>query len=313
MDDSGIEAIITPELSGQRVDAAAAALFPDYSRSRLTAWIRDGLMTVDGQVLKPKLKVFEGQRLCLNPGDEPETQWVAQNIPVPVLYADDDIIIVDKGVDQVVHPGAGNPDGTLVNGLLHQFPDLETIPRCGIVHRIDKDTTGLLAVARSERAHKSLTAQLQDRSMGREYWCVALGEIRFSGQVDAPIGRHPSQRTRMAVVGSGRDALTHYDIEERHPGATELRVTLATGRTHQIRVHMAHLGHPLLGDPVYGGNRPLPSTAPAELKASQQRLTRQALHAQRLTLIHPADSEAWTWESELPEDLAALQQTLESL
>lgn len=270
-------------------------------------------MTVDGEVLKPKLKVFQGQRLALQPGEQAETRWIAQDIPVPVLYADDDIIIVDKGIGQVVHPGAGNPDGTLVNGLLHQFPDLETIPRCGIVHRIDKDTSGLLAIARSERAHKSLTAQLQDRSMGREYWCVALGEIRFSGQVDAPIGRHPSQRTRMAVVGSGREALTHYQIANRFPAATELLVTLATGRTHQIRVHMAHIGHPLLGDPVYGGNRPLPSTAPPELKAAQQRLNRQALHAQRLSLIHPADQQLWSWESELPADLAELQQVLQAL
>ena len=308
-----MQAIIPSQLSGQRVDAAAAALFPDFSRSRLTGWIREGRLTVDGEVLKPKLKVFEGQCLSLQPGEQAETSWVAQDIDVPVLYSDDDIIIVDKGIDQVVHPGAGNPDGTLVNGLLHRFPELESIPRCGIVHRIDKDTTGLLAVARSERAHKSLTRQLQDRSMGREYWCVALGEIRFSGSVDAPIGRHPSQRTRMAVVGSGRESLTHYDIVERHPGATELNVTLATGRTHQIRVHMAHIGHPLLGDPLYGGNRPLPSGVPQALKDVQKGLKRQALHAQRLSLIHPADNELWSWESELPEDLAHLQQTLDEL
>ncbi len=308
-----MEAIIPTELSGQRVDAAAATLFPDFSRSRLTSWIREGRMTVDGEVLKPKFKVFEGQVLALQPGEQAETNWIAQDIDVPVLYADDDIIIVDKAVDQVVHPGAGNPDGTLVNGLLHHFPELESIPRCGIVHRIDKDTTGLLAVARSERAHKSLTRQLQDRSMGREYWCIALGEIRFSGHIDAPIGRHPSQRTRMAVVGSGRASLTHYDIVERHPGATELSVTLATGRTHQIRVHMAHLGHPLLGDPLYGGNRPLPSTVPQKLKDAQQGLKRQALHAQRLSLIHPGDNELWSWESELPDDLANLQEVLDSL
>lgn len=313
MDDNHLQAYVTDQLNGERVDAAAAVLFPDYSRSRLTSWIKEGRMTVDGQILKPKLKVFEGQHLVLEPGEQAETNWVAQDIEVPILYADDDIIIVDKGVDQVVHPGAGNPDGTLVNGLLHQFPELESIPRCGIVHRIDKDTTGLLAVARSERAHKSLTRQLQDRTMGREYWCVALGDMRFSGQVDAPIGRHPSQRTRMAVVGSGRESLTHYEIVDRFPGATELNVTLATGRTHQIRVHMAHIGHPLLGDPLYGGNRPLPMSVPDELKQLQKRLTRQALHAQRLSLIHPADHELHSWESELPADLAEAQAVLDAL
>ena len=313
MDDTSLETFVNAEFSGQRLDAAAAGLFPDFSRSRLTAWIKEGRLTVDGEVLKPKLKVFEGQHLVLSPGDEPETSWVAQDIEVPVIYEDEDLIIVDKAINQVVHPGAGNPGGTLVNGLLHRYPELETLPRCGIVHRIDKDTSGLLAVARSERAHKSLTRQLQDRSMGREYWCIALGEIRFAGQVDAPIGRHPTQRTKMAVVGSGRESLTYYDIEDRYPGATELSVTLATGRTHQIRVHMAHIGHPLLGDPLYGGNRPLPSTVPNELKDVQQRLTRQALHARRLSLIHPADHEVHEWESPLPADLAEAQAILEAL
>ncbi len=300
-------------LTGARVDAAAAQLFPDYSRARITAWIREGRLTVDNQILKPKAKVFEGQVLVLTPGDEPQVNWGPQDIPVPVIYEDDDLIIVDKPVNTVVHPGAGNHDGTLVNGLMYRYPELAALPRAGIVHRIGKDTTGLLAVARSERAHKSLTEQLQDRSLGREYWCVALGNIRTPGKVEAPIGRHSSHRTRMAVTPGGRESLTYYRIEGRFDGATELTVTLATGRTHQIRVHMAHINHPLLGDPLYGGNRLLPMRLPEALRDAQQSLGRQALHAQRLKMQHPADGRDIEWSSPLPADLAELQAMLRAL
>lgn len=313
MTTQGITQVVQPKHTGERFDAVAAALFPEYSRARLTQWIKEGRLTIDAQTQKPKSKVYAGQSLALIPDDEPQTNWGPQPIDVSVVYEDDDVIIVDKPVNLVVHPGAGNPEGTLVNGLVYHYPELASIPRAGIVHRIDKDTSGLLAVARSERAHKSLTEQLQDRSLSREYWCVALGTILTPGKVDAPIGRHPTHRVKMGVTSKGRDALTHYEIEARYPGATLLTVKLASGRTHQIRVHLAHIGHPLLGDPLYGGNRLLPASQPKALRDVQQSLGRQALHAQRLGMIHPDHGEYMEWFSDLPADLQALEDTLEGL
>lgn len=243
---------------------------------------------------------------------EPVPGLVAENLPLTVIYQDQDLLVVDKHAGQVVHPAAGNPTGTLVNALLNHCPQLETLPRAGLVHRLDKDTTGLLIVASSVRAHKSLVAELQARQISREYAAVAVGFPDNLGKVDAPIGRHPVDRKRMAVVSGGKSAVTHYQVLERYAQHSLLRVRLETGRTHQIRVHMAHIGHPLVGDPVYGrGRRPKRGLSP-EVAALVVSFGRQALHAQRLAFAHPVSGETLQFESPLPRDMTQLLDMLRS-
>lgn len=304
-------AIIPQELAGTRLDQALASLFPEFSRSRLSEWIRQGLVTVDGRQLRPRDRVAGGERVELEPAPTPHNErWEAQPLDIAVVHEDEYLLVVDKPAGLVVHPGAGNPDGTLVNALLHRDPALARVPRAGVVHRLDKNTSGLLVVARTLIAHKSLVNALKDRQVGREYLAVVDGVLSAGGRIDAPVGRHPLQRTRMAVTDAGRPAATRYRVERRFRAHSLVRLTLESGRTHQIRVHMAHIDHPLVGDPVYGGRLRLPARAGAALSERLRRFKRQALHASRLELRHPVGDQAMSWRSPLPADMKALLDAL---
>jgi 23S rRNA pseudouridine1911/1915/1917 synthase len=308
-----LSARVDDALDGMRLDQAAARLFPDFSRARLQAWIRDGQLTLDGGAVRPRERVRSGAELELVPDAEDEVAWEGEELPLTLLHEDEDLIVVDKPAGLVVHPGAGNRSGTLVNALLAHRPGLARLPRAGIVHRLDKDTSGVLVVAASERAHRSLVEQLQRKTMRRDYVAVARGCPVAGGTVDEPIGRHPSQRTRMAVVASGgKPAVTHYRIRERFAHYTVLDVSLETGRTHQIRVHLAHRGYPLLGDPVYGGRLQLPRGASEELVTCLRAFRRQALHARRLQLQHPGSGDPCTFAAPLAADLERLLACLRS-
>ncbi len=285
--------------AGMRLDQALAELFPDLSRNRLQGWIRDGRVLLDGGACVPKQKVRGGELLQVDATPEPEvTAFAPEAMALDIVFEDEAILVINKPAGLVVHPGSGNWDGTLLNGLLHHDPLLATVPRAGIVHRLDKETSGLMVVAKTLAAQTHLVRQLQARTVSREYVALAHGQIVSGGRVDAPIGRHPTQRTRMAVVSSGRDAVTRYAIERRYADCTLVECQLETGRTHQIRVHMAHLGHPLVGDPVYGKKR----CANALLQA----FPRQALHARRLALVHPATGEEMCWSAPMPDDMQQL-------
>jgi len=294
---------IPAECAGLRLDQALARLLPEHSRSRLAAWVKQGKVSVDDTAADARRKVWGGERVTLADIVLPdEAAQQAQDIPLAILHEDAQILVVNKPAGLVVHPGSGNRDGTLLNALLHHAPPLAAVPRAGIVHRLDKDTSGLLVVAKTLEAQTDLVRQLAARTVKRHYLALAHGRVARDGVVDAPIGRHPVSRTKMAVVGSGRAARTHYRVLERFDRATLLECALETGRTHQIRVHMAELGHPLVGDPVYGPRR----KAPAPLAG----FPRQALHAWRLALVHPATREEMGWEAPLPEDFSRLLDAL---
>ena len=300
-----LQATVTPELAGSRLDQAAAQLFPAYSRERLKQWIQEGTLTLDGEQAKPKEKVMGGETLVVAVIIEDETVALAEDIPLDIVHEDDQLLVLNKPAGLVVHPGAGNSQGTLMNALLHHEPSLSQLPRAGIVHRLDRDTTGLMVVAKTLTAHTSLVAQLSDKRVYREYEAVCYGNMTAGGTVEAPIDRHPHDRVKMAVVTGGRPAVTHYRILQRFPNHTHVRVQLETGRTHQIRVHMAHIGYPLVGDPVYARLR-FPKGASFELNETLKTFTRQALHARRLGLVHPGSGESCLWECELPADFVAL-------
>ncbi|MFC6475531.1 23S rRNA pseudouridine(1911/1915/1917) synthase RluD [Pseudomonas asuensis] len=301
-----LNAEVPTELGGQRLDQVAAQLFSEYSRSRLSSWIKDGSLTVDGAVLRPRDMVHGGALLALRAEREAQGDWVAQDIELNIVYEDDHLLVLDKPAGLVVHPAAGHADGTLLNALLHHVPSLANVPRAGIVHRLDKDTTGLMVVAKTLEAQTNLVAQLQARSVSRIYEAVVAGVVVSGGTVDAPIGRHSQRRQQMAVVTGGKPAVSHYRVLDRFRAYTHVRVKLETGRTHQIRVHMTHIGFPLVGDPVYSGRfRIPPATNPTLIKTLRE-FPRQALHARFLELDHPITGERLSWESPLPEDLVWL-------
>jgi 23S rRNA pseudouridine1911/1915/1917 synthase len=305
-------AIIPQELAGTRLDRALASLFPEFSRSRLSEWIRQGLVTVDARARRPRDRVAGGERVELEIAPAADSErWQAQAMDIAVVYQDQHLLVVDKPAGLVVHPGAGNPDGTLVNALLHRDPELIRVPRAGVVHRLDKNTSGLLVVARTLLAHKRLVSALKDRQVEREYLAVVHGLLRAGGRVDAPVGRHRVHRTRMAVNDAGRPAATRYRVERRFRAHSLLRLALESGRTHQIRVHMAHIDHPLVGDPVYGGRLRLPAGAGTELTERLRAFKRQALHAEQLKLRHPVSEQAMHWQSPLPPDMRELLAALE--
>lgn len=308
-----LEAQVPPDMHGDRLDQAAARLFPQYSRSRLQTWIKNGQLSVDGAQCRPRDKVTAGVGLRIDAELEQEVGWQPQDIDLDLIYEDESILVLNKPAGLVVHPAAGHADGTLVNALLAHAPELAQLPRAGIVHRLDMETTGIMVVARSLQAHHHLVAQLQERTVKREYCAVCIGTMTGGGTVDAPMGRHPRQRKKMAVLGAGgKSAVTHYRIEQRYGHHTRIAVTLETGRTHQIRVHMAYRHHPLIGDPVYGGRPRIPRGASPELIEALRRFPRQALHARTLGLIHPASEEQVQFECPLPEDLLGLIAVLES-
>lgn len=294
------------ELGGQRLDQVAARLFSDYSRSRLTAWIKDGRLTVDGAVLRPRDIVHVGSQLSLDAEQEAQGEWLAQDIELNVVYEDEHILVIDKPAGLVVHPAAGHADGTLLNALLHHVPELVNLPRAGIVHRLDKDTTGLMVVAKTLSAQTRLVEQLQARSVSRIYEAIVIGVITSGGTIDAPIGRHGTQRQKMAVTQGGKPAVSHYRVLERFRSHTHVRVKLETGRTHQIRVHMSHIGYPLVGDPLYTGRFRIPPAASPTLVEELKNFPRQALHARFLELEHPASGQRMKWESPLPDDFVWL-------
>ncbi|MGD8711203.1 MAG: 23S rRNA pseudouridine(1911/1915/1917) synthase RluD [Thiohalophilus sp.] len=297
---------IPESMAGQRLDQALAQLFSQYSRSRLQQWLRQGCVRVDGRQPRARDKVFGGERIEIEAVLEAQGEWQAEPIALDIVYEDEAVIVLNKPAGLVVHPAAGNPEGTMLNALLHHDSGLATVPRAGIVHRLDKETTGLLVVARTLEAQKKLVEQLQARQFLREYLAVVNGVLTAGGTVEAPIGRHPVHRKRMAVVQNGKPAITHYRVEQRYRGHTLVRVTLETGRTHQIRVHMAHIQHPLVGDPVYGGRLRLPKGAGDELVTLLRDFKRQALHASKLGFKHPISGETVSWEQPLPDDMARL-------
>lgn len=297
---------VPSELSDRRLDQAAAELMPEHSRSRLQGWIKSGALTVNGNLFRPRDKVMMGDSLELNAEPEAQVTWEAEAINLDVVYEDEHLLVINKPAGLVVHPAAGHADGTLVNALLNYAPEVENLPRAGIVHRLDKDTSGIMVVARSLIAHTSLVDQLQTRTMGREYEAVIVGTLTGGATVDAPVGRHPQERKKMAVVSSGKPAVTHYRLAERFAAHTHIRCTLESGRTHQIRVHMAHVKHPLVGDPQYGGRLRLPKGTTEELRLALAAFQRQALHARKLTLTHPQTGETMSWEVPMPTDMVDL-------
>lgn len=301
-----LSAEVPYDLGGQRLDQVAAQLFAEHSRSRLSGWIKEGNLTVDGQVLRPRDIVHGGSVLALSAEQEAQGEWIAQDIELNIVYEDEQILVIDKPAGLVVHPAAGHADGTLLNALLHHVPDIVNVPRAGIVHRLDKDTTGLMVVAKTIEAQTRLVDQLQRRTVSRIYECIVIGVITAGGKINAPIGRSSSQRQRMAVTDGGKPAVSHYRVLERFRSHTHTRVKLETGRTHQIRVHMSHVGYPLVGDPVYGGRFRIPPAASPTMVQSLKEFPRQALHARFLELDHPITGERMKWQSPLPDDFVWL-------
>lgn len=310
---------LLPQHAGQRLDRVLARLYPDLSRSRLQALLKQGHLRVyrsDGQIMSAsasmKVSGAESVEVMKLPQTEP-LDIQPQAIELDVIHADEHLFVINKPPGLVMHPAAGNPDGTVQNGLLHLDPALRLIPRSGIVHRLDKDTTGAFVVARSLKAHTCLVQQLQQRTMGREYIAIAHGEKLAGGSVDQPIGRHPRDRLRMAVNAAGKPAVTHFRITNKYHAATEFAVKLETGRTHQIRVHMAWLKHPLIGDPLYGGRQRIGKGFSDSVRSLLENFPRQALHAHRLSLIHPVTGLQNEWIAEIPDDIIKLQQALASV
>ena len=309
------EGAVPEEYAGARLDVVVAQLVPEVSRSRLQAWLREGRVRLNDEVVRRQRTVTQaGDQLRVErPPPVREPTVAPQPMALDVLHQDAALLVINKPAGLVVHPGAGNPDGTLQNALLHLAPELADVPRSGLVHRLDKDTSGLLVVARTLASHTRLVADLQRREIGREYDAVVLGELISGGTVERSIGRHTVDRKRMAVREGGRPAITHYRIAARYPGFTRLRVSLETGRTHQIRVHMAALGYPIVGDPVYGGRRRLPAGLPQPARELVQGFSRQALHARRLSLRHPQSGEWCEWQAPWPDDFTALVEGLAAL
>ena len=304
------QATVPSSAAGRRLDAVLAELFPEYSRSRLSAWIKSGDVTVDGASLRGRDAVHGGEAIVLSVVQETQTHAVAEDIPLDILYEDEHVFVLDKPAGLVVHPGAGNPDGTLVNALLHLDANLELLPRAGIVHRLDKDTSGVMVVARTLPAHTALVAQLSARQVHRQYLAIVVGALVSGGTANAPIDRHPRDRLRMAVREDGKDAVTHFRLRERFRAHTALECRLETGRTHQIRVHMQHLRHPIVGDPLYGGPLKLPKGATEELAAQLRGFRRQALHAETLEFAHPVSGAPVRVSAPVPADMLQLLQVL---
>ena len=307
---SQLQVIIPDRLIGQRIDSALAQMLPDYSRSKITSWVRSGDALLNGKTFKPKEKIFGGEIVSVTIKQEKTNDWQAEDIAIDVVYEDDDILVVNKPVGLVTHPGAGNWSGTLANALLHYDSSLANLDRAGIVHRLDKNTSGLMVVARSELAQKNLVEQLQTHSVSREYSAVVYGHMISGGTVDEPIGRDPKDRIRQAVVEEGKHAITHYRVIDRFANHTHVKCILETGRTHQIRVHMSYIDHPLIADSMYGGKIRFPKKADDALKNALKGFNRQALHAKKLSLTHPITGESMSWKAPLPQDLQELLQVL---
>ena len=304
-----LETILSEKYTGFRLDKALAELFPDFSRSFLQAAIKNGHILVNGQVSRPRDTVVGGERVVFDTDralDAHIDESRPENIALDIIYEDDDILLVNKPVGMVVHPAAGHPGCTLVNALLYRRPDLKRLPRAGIIHRLDKDTSGLLLVAGNHATYQRLVGQMQRREILREYLCLVCGQVIAGGTIEAAIGRDPRDRKRMAVTPGGKPSITHYRVEQRFKAHTLLRVRLETGRTHQIRVHLAHIHYPVFGDPLYGGRFKKPAGAGDELLSVLINFKRQALHATKLELVHPVSSDLCVWQSDMPADMQKL-------
>ena len=299
--------IIIPErMTGDRLDVALSEMLPDYSRSKITAWIKSGDALINNKAFKPNDKVNGSQMVMLSLSKKKNNDWSAENIALNIVFEDEDIIIINKPFGLVTHPGAGNWNGTLANALLYYDPQLSKLDRAGIVHRLDKNTSGLMVIARNEKSQKYLVEQLQTHTVTREYSAIVYGHMISGGSVNDPIGRDPKDRVKQAVLSNGRDATTHYRVIDRFKSHTHVKAILETGRTHQIRVHLSHIGYPLLGDPMYGGRVRFPKKASEILKESLLGFKRQALHSKKLTLNHPSTGELMSWKAPLPDDMREL-------
>ncbi|TDQ56228.1 ribosomal large subunit pseudouridine synthase D [Mesocricetibacter intestinalis] len=308
-----LSAEIRPEQAGQRLDQTLAELFPDYSRSRLKGCIEEERVRLNQEVCTlPRTRVYGGEQVEISLETKDENRFEAEDIPLDIVYEDEHILVINKPKNLVVHPGAGNPKGTLLNALLHYYPPIAEVPRAGIVHRLDKDTTGLMVVAKTIPAQTKLVRELQKRKITREYEAVASGIMTKGGKVEEAMARHPTKRTQMAVHPMGKPAVTHYRIMERFRNYTRLRLRLETGRTHQIRVHMAHIAHPLLGDQTYGGRPRPPKNASEQFMSVLRSFQRQALHAVMLRLEHPISGESMEWHAPLPQDFLELIEALKA-
>jgi 23S rRNA pseudouridine1911/1915/1917 synthase len=312
-EESTLDAEVTTEMRGQRLDQAAALLFPDFSRARLQGWIRDGNLLLNGKPAKGKDRVLGGETLTLVAEVEDQVQWLAEPLSLEIVHEDEAILVINKPAGLVVHPAAGNRTGTLLNGLLYHCQALNQVPRAGIVHRLDKDTSGLMVVAKTLESHLDLVEQLRKKTVSRIYQAVVYGVLTAGGTVDEPLGRHPVHRTRRAVSHSAdaREAVTHYRILKKFRSHTLVQCELETGRTHQIRVHMAYIGYPLVGDPLYSGRPRIPKGAAPALISGIEHFKRQALHAWQLGLVHPVTGEAMAWQADLPDDMQALLALME--
>lgn len=310
MTDEALKQAVPPELAGERLDRALARMFPEYSRTRLKEWITQGLVTVDGRAMRPRDTLAGGEAVLLRPRAEPAVTSRPEEIALDVVHEDADVLVVNKPPGLVVHPGAGNPGGTLMNGLLHHAPEVVDLPRAGIVHRLDKDTSGLLLVGKNLQAHTALVRQMSGREINRRYLAVCTGVLTGGGTIDAPIGRHRVDRLRMSVRDDGKPAVTHYRVLERFAAHTYISVQLESGRTHQIRVHFAWKRYPVLGDPLYGGRLALPAGAGEWLQDVLRSFRRQALHAARLEFSHPRTGSTVVAEAPLPNDFTGLLDAL---
>ena len=305
-----LKIIIPTRMTGERLDASLAEMLPDFSRSKITAWIKSGDALMNGKNFKPKDKVSGNEIVDLTLNQKQSNDWAAEEIPLDIVYEDKDIIVINKQFGLVTHPGAGNWSGTLANALLYYDPALSSLDRAGIVHRLDKNTSGLMVIARNEKSQKYLVEQLQNHSVDREYSAIVYGHMIAGGTVDQPIGRDPKDRVKQAVSMSGKDATTHYRAIDRFKSHTHVKAILETGRTHQIRVHLSHVGHSLIGDPMYGGRVRFPKKASVELKDALLNFKRQALHSKKLTLTHPISGELMSWKAPLPDDMLGLLEVL---
>lgn len=303
---------IPAEYINERLDHTLAKLMPEHSRTQIKAWLDDGSILVNGKPLKGKVKIRGHEQITVNASIKEQPTWEARPIPLSIVYEDDDLVVINKPAGLVVHPGAGNANRTLLNALIYHYPALQVLPRAGILHRIDKNTTGLLVVAKTAAALRNLTHQLKKRTMEREYQALVYGNMISGGKVDAAIARHPIQRKRMAIVETGKHAVTHYRVTKKFRGIMHLTLKLDTGRTHQIRVHMAHIRHPIVGDTTYGGRVQLSKGMSDELIQALRGFKRQALHAFALGIIHPTTGKTMRWEAPLPDDMQNLLLALEN-
>ena len=305
-----VQIIIPKRMEGERIDIALAKMLPEFSRSKITAWIKSGEAVIYGKKFKPKDKVSGDEVIILSANRNQNTIWLAEDIPINVIFEDEDIIVLNKQFGLVTHPGSGNWSGTLANALLHYDSSLEALDRVGIVHRLDKNTSGLMVVAKNQKSQKNLVEQLQNHSVSREYSAIVYGHMISGGTINEPLGRDPNDRVKQTVLRNGRDAITHYRVIDRFKSHTHVKAILETGRTHQIRVHLSHIGYSLVGDSIYGGRVRYPKRASESLKNELLNFKRQALHSKKLTLKHPKSGELLSWKIPLPEDMIKLLNVL---